>query len=405
MEGQNPAEPGTDANVNSGEGQPPVASPPPVYAQPVYSPPPAYAAPPQYAPYQAAPPPAKRSHTGRNLLIIGLVLVLLLAAGGVGAVVANATLSSTYSAGKTVTDYLAAQKSGNTAFMLANANYLRGDGSYSQYFEAGGLNAMLAIAQNTDIQDVKIASTTVTDANTSTVNVTMTWAGHHVVRAYTVHRDLTRVHYNFYNSWRIDIPFASINLKLPTQPGSIAVDGLTLPQGALADIQVIQGFHKVTMDSTDLYDKVSADADTIDGGTAVVFASVISPTATAAAKSTIKKAFNTCDKATNARQDCLNHTYHAPVRANTVFYFDLPGYGQVYYTTFVLTLTSDPTKNMKLVVSADSGKVAASGSCAYTMTVDGSKKYNLKGSWTATLTDSAGSFGYDLIYDCEKSKA
>jgi len=339
------------------------------------------------------------------LLIIGLVLVLLLAAGGVGAVLANASLSSTYSAGKTVTDYLAAQKSGNTAFMLANANYLRGDGSYSQYFEAGGLNAMLAIAQNTDIQDVKIASTTVTDANTSTVNVTMTWAGHHVVRAYIVHRDLTRVHYNFYNSWRIDIPFASINLKLPTQPGSIAVDGLTLPQGALKDVQVIEGFHKVTMDSTDLYDKVSADADTIDGGTAVVFASAISPTATAAAKSTIKTAFNNCDKVRNARQDCLGRTYHAPVRANTIYYFDLPGYGQVYYTTFVLSLTSDPTKNMKLVVSADSGKVAASGSCAYTMTVDGSKKYNLKGSWTATLTDSAGSFGYDLIYDCQKSKA
>ena len=405
MEGQNPAEPGTDGNVNSGEGQPPVASPPPVYAQPVYSPPPAYAAPPQYAAYPAAPPPAKRSHSGRNLLIIGLILVLLLAAGGVGAVLANASLSSTYSAEKTVSDYLAAQKSGNTAFMLANANYLRGDGSYSQYFEAGGLNAMLAIAQNTDIQDVKIASTTVTDANTSTVNATMTWAGHHVVRAYIVHRDLTRVHYNFYNSWRIDIPFASINLKLPNQPGSIAVDGLTLPQGALADIQVIQGFHKVTMDATDLYDKASADADTIDAGTAVVFASTISATATAAAKSTVKTAFNNCDKARNTRQDCLGRTYHAPVIANTIFYFDLPGYGQVFYTTFVLSLTSDPTKNLKLTVSADPGKVAASGTCAYTMTVDGSKKYNFKGNWTATLTMSGGSFGYNLIYDCMKSKA
>ncbi|HEY8796358.1 MAG TPA: hypothetical protein VIO85_00695, partial [Candidatus Dormibacteraeota bacterium] len=287
----------------------------------------------------------------------------------------------------------------------ANANYLRGDGSYSQYFEAGGLNAMLAIAQNTDIQDVKIASTTVTDANTSTVNATMTWAGHHVVRAYIVHRDLTRVHYNFYNSWRIDIPFASINLKLPNQPGSIAVDGLTLPQGALADIQVIQGFHKVTMDATDLYDKASADADTIDAGTAVVFASTISATATAAAKSTVKTAFNNCDKARNTRQDCLGRTYHAPVIANTIFYFDLPGYGQVFYTTFVLSLTSDPTKNLKLTVSADPGKVAASGTCAYTMTVDGSKKYNFKGNWTATLTMSGGSFGYNLIYDCMKSKA
>jgi archaellum component FlaF (FlaF/FlaG flagellin family) len=332
-------------------------------------------------------------------------VVLLLAAGGVGAVLANASLSSTYSAQKTVSDYFAAQKKGDSAFMLANANYLKGDGSYSQYFDAGGLNAMLAIPQNTDVADVKIASTTVADTNTSTVNVTMTWAGHNVVQAFTVHRDLTRVHYNFYDSWRIDIPFASINLTLPNQPGSIAVDGLTLPQGALKDIQVIEGFHKVTMDSTDLYDKASADADAIVASTAVVFPSTISATATATAKATIKKAFNTCDKVTNARQDCLNHTYNAPNAANTIYYFDLPGYGQVFYTKFMFSLTSDPTKNMKLVVSADVGKLTASGTCAYTMTVDSTRKYNFKGTWSATLTDSAGSFGYNLVYDCQRSKA
>ena len=71
----------------------------------------------------------------------------------------------------------------------------------------------------------------------------------------------------------------------------------------------------------------------------------------------------------------------------------------------MLSLTSDPTKNMKLSVSADSGKVAASGTCAYTMTIDGSRKYNFKGTWTATLTMSSGTFGYDLVYDCQKSKA
>lgn len=406
MEGQNPAEPGSSGNVTGGDWQPVAGSPPPVYSQQPYSPPPAYAPAPQaYAPYPAAAPPAKPRRTGRLLLIIGLIVVLLLAAGGVGAVLANASLSSTYSAQKTVSDYFAAQKKGDSAFMLANANYLKGDGSYSQYFDAGGLNAMLAIPQNTDIADVKIASTTVVDTNTSTVNVTMTWAGHNVVQAFTVHRDLTRVHYNFYDSWRIDIPFASINLTLPNQPGSIAVDGLTLPQGALKDIQVIEGFHKVTMDSTDLYDKASADADAIVASTAVVFPSTISATATATAKATIKKAFNTCDKVTNARQDCLNHTYNAPNAANTIYYFDLPGYGQVFYTKFMFSLTSDPTKNMKLVVSADVGKLTASGTCAYTMTVDSTRKYNFKGTWSATLTDSAGSFGYNLVYDCQRSKA
>jgi archaellum component FlaF (FlaF/FlaG flagellin family) len=411
VEGQNPAEPGTNGNVTSGEGQPAIVVPPPVYSQEIYSPPPAYAPPAQvppayYAPYQAAPP-AKQSHMGRTLFIIGLILVLLVAAGGAGAVLANASLASTYSAERTVTDYFAAQKSGNTAYMLANANYLRGDGSYSEYFDAGGLAAMLAIPQNTDIKDVNVASTTIVDTNTSTVNVTMTWGGHHVVQALTVHRDLTRVHYNLYNSWRIDIPFASINVTLPNQPGSIAVDGLTLPQGALKDIQVIEGYHKVTMDATDIYTKASADADAISSGATVTFPSTISATALASARNVIKKAFNVCDKATNARQDCLGHTYYAPNAANTIYYFtDLPGYGQVQYSRYVLALTSDPTKTMKLVVSADAGKMSAGGACGFTLTVDGSRKYNFKGSWTATITVSAGKFDYSTITgDCLKSKA
>jgi archaellum component FlaF (FlaF/FlaG flagellin family) len=358
-----------------------------------------------YAPYPVAAPPPKPRRTGRLLLIIGLIVVLLLAAGGVGAVVANASLASTYSAQKTVADFLAAQKKGDTAFMMANANYLRGDGSFSEYFDESGLKAMLALPQNTDINDIHIASTTVVDANTSTVNVTMTWAGHHVVRAYTVHRDLARVHYNFYYSWRLDIPFGSITLMLPNQPGSISVDGLTLPQVGVKDIQVIQGFHKVTMGGTALYDAASMDADTIDGGASLVVPGTISPAAIAAAKSTIKKAFNTCDKVTNADKYCLGHTYYAANAPGYIYYFNLPGYGEVDYTRYAYSMTGDPTKNIKLVVSAEVGKVAASGTCAYTMTVDGSRKYNLKGTWTATLTVDGSSFGYNLIYDCTKSKA
>jgi hypothetical protein len=338
-------------------------------------------------------------------LIIGLIVVLLIAAGGAGAVLANATLTATYSAEQTVTDYFAAQKAGNLAYMTANANYLRGDGSYSQYFEAGGLSGMLALPQNTDIQNVKVASTTVVDANTRTVNVTMTWDGHHLVRAYTVHRDLARVHYGFYNSWRIDIPFATITMTLPNQPGGIDVDGLTLPQGAIKDIQVVQGFHKVTMASTVLYDSLSADADTIDGGTAVVFSSAVSPKAIAAAAAAIKKAFNNCEPARNAEKACLGRTYYAANQPGFIYFLNLPGYGEVQYTRYVLSLTSDPSKNMKLVVSADAGKVAASGTCAYTMTVDGARKYTLKGPWTATLTMANGSFGWNLVYACLKSKA
>ena len=402
VEGQNPAEPGTNENVAGGEGQPIVAAPPPVYAQPVYSPPPVYAPPVQYAPYPAAPPPAKPRRTGLVLLIIGLVLVLLLAAGGVAAVLANASLTSTYSPDQAVVDYLAAQKKGDAVFMFNNANFLRGDGSYSEYFDAGGIAAMLALPQNTDIQDVRVASTTVVDSNTSTVNVTMTWAGHHVVRAYTVHKDLTRVHYNFYYSWRIDIPFASINLTLPNQPGSIAVDGLTLPQGAVKDIQVVQGFHKVTMGSSDIYDNASMDADAIDSGPSVVVPGTISAAAIATAKKTAKQGFSNCKTIV---YQCLNKVYNAPNKPGFIYYFTLPGYGDVPYLTYKYTLTSDPTAGMKVVVDAADGKLLVSGTCAYTMTIDGSKQYLLKGSWKGTLTVISGGWGYDLLTDCVKSKA
>jgi len=405
VEGENPAEPGSSA-AQGAEGQPPVASPPPAYPQPAFSTPAAYAPPPQlYTPYPVAPPPARQRHTGRLLLIIGLVLVLLLAVGGVMAVLANSSLMSTYSAQRTVTDYFAAQKSANTAYMLANANFLRGDGSYSEYFDEGGLKAMLAIPQNTDIQDVNVASTTVVDSNTTTVNVTLTWAGHHVVQAYTLHRDLARVHYNFYNSWRIDIPFQSINVTLPNQPGSIAVDGLGLPQGALSNIQVMQGFHKVTMDATPLYDQASADADAIVAGASVVFPSTISATATAAAKLAIKKAFGTCDKALNAVKGCLSHTYYAANQPGFIYFFNMPGYGEIDYTRYVMTLTSDPTKDIKLTVSADVNKVAASGACNFTMTVDGTRKYYFKGPWNGTLTMFNGSFISNVTYYCLTSKA
>jgi hypothetical protein len=71
----------------------------------------------------------------------------------------------------------------------------------------------------------------------------------------------------------------------------------------------------------------------------------------------------------------------------------------------VFSLTSDPTTNMKLVVGTEAGKVAASGVCAFTLTVDGTRKYTFKGTWAATLTMSGGSVGYNLNYDCLKSKA
>jgi hypothetical protein len=388
----------------------PQPEPAPAYMPPaVQAPTPPYvpaAAPMPYQPYSAAPmapPAAKPRRTGRLLLIIGLIVVLLLGAAGAGAVVANASLASTYSPDKAVTDYLAAQKRGDVNFMSANANYLKGDGSYSEYFDQFGLKAMMSNPQNADISSVKVESVTAVDANTSTVTVGMTWAGHQLHRGFAVHKDPSRVHFMFYDSWRIDIPFASIHVTVPDQPGGISIDGFPLPAGASTGVvEVIQGFHAVTMNSTDLYDRGSANADAIETDATVAFPSKLSATAVTAAIKTIKKAFNTC---VPRYEDCLGHVYHAPVVAFTIYYFNLPGYGEVDYTTYVYTLTSDPTKGMRLVVESDAGKVAASGNCAYTLTVNGTRHLYFKGTWTATLTMSGGSFGYDFTYDCEKAKA
>jgi archaellum component FlaF (FlaF/FlaG flagellin family) len=378
-------------------------TPPPQAAPLPYTPPPP-SAPLPYTPPQTAPPAAKPRRTGRPLLILVLIVVLLLVAVGGGAVLANASLSSTYSPDRAVTDYLAAQKRGDTSFMIANANYLKGDGSSSQYFDKNELDTMMSYAQNTDISNVKVSSIAVVDSNTRTVNVTMTWNGHQLQPAFTVHKDLTRVHYQFFNSWRIDIPFASIHITLPpNQPGAVSVDGSPLPSGATSDIQVIQGFHKVTMDATSLSDSASADADAIAGNATVVFPSKLSSAAMATAVSTVKSVFGVCDASKYI--DCVNHTYLAPVKANTTFFITWPGYGDVTYTKYVFTLTSDPTANMNVVIEAGAGTLSVSGVCAYTMTVDGNRPYYFKGTWSGTLTASASSWGYNLSYNCVASKA
>jgi len=391
------AEPGANGNLTGESPAPPVglASPPPAYEQSPYM---------AYPPVAIAPPPAKPRHTGRNFLIAGLIAVLILAALGGGAVMLNASLVSTYSPEKAVLDYLAAQKRGDVAFMTANANYLKGDGSYSEYFGETELRTMMSYPQNTDISNVLVKSTFVNDSETRTVTATMTWGTHQVNRTYTVHKDATRVHLMFYNSWRIDIPYVSIHIGLPNQPGAISVDGLTVPNGASTDnIQVIQGFHQVKMASNGLYDAASADADGIDGSPNIFFTGKVSSVALAAAAKLVKKAIATC---ASSRYVCLNKVYHAPSDPSFIYYMTVPGYGEVFYTSYKYTLTKDPTINMKLVVDPAAGKVLVSGTCAYTMTVNGSKPYYLKGTWKGSLTESAGDFsGYDLLFDCLKSKA
>jgi hypothetical protein len=77
----------------------------------------------------------------------------------------------------------------------------------------------------------------------------------------------------------------------------------------------------------------------------------------------------------------------------------------VFWSTYRVTLVGDPTSDMKVVVPADAGKANASGTCAVTVTFDGTSNYNLAGPWTAALTLDAGRFTADLASNCWANKA
>ena len=349
-------------------------------------------------------PPASRRGRGRGLLVIGLiVLVLLLALGG-GALVANASLSSTYSPQRAVTDYFAAQASGNVKDMMSNATYLRGDGSYAQFFGLDAVTLMMAIAENRAIKDVKVTGVREVDSSTSTVTVSMTWDGAPLVHDYTVRKDHSRAHDYFFYSWRVDIPYTTISVTLPNQAGQLEVDHLVLPTGVTdSSIDVIQGYHSVSMLATAFYDLTTQSVNGVTGDKSIGFASTIGPGAIASAASAVKDAFTSCDSA--KYDECPNHTYRAPNRAGYIYYLTMPGYPELDYTTYVFTISGDVTTNMKLVIPPETGKVTGSGTCASVLTLNGNRKYKFSGTWTATLTWGGSDFGADVLFECAQSKA
>src|SRR5438105_8441090 len=202
------------------------AQTPPAYAPPQA--PPGYGAPAVYAPV-VQPPPARRAGRGRVLLVVGIIAVFLIAALGGGAIFANAQLSTTYSPQRAVTDYFAALGRGDVTGMMSNAQFLPGDPSYSQYFGKDAAKALVAVDQDRQSSQVSISSTQPVDDTTSTVKVSLTWGGTPRSMNNTVTKDICRVHYVFYDSWRVDIPYTTITVTLPNQPGSVQVDDVSLP--------------------------------------------------------------------------------------------------------------------------------------------------------------------------------
>jgi len=397
---------------------PPPPAPPAPYEPPPYSPPPASAptqVPPAYqqqfgapyAPYQPPPQqqqPAARRGRGPMLLIIGIIVVVLLAALGGGGVLANASLSSTYSPQKAVSDYFSAMSKGDVNGMMSNATFLAGDGTYSDFFSKDAVSSMMSAAtENKEITDVKVGTPSKLDDSTNSVAVSLSWGGTPHNLTYKVRKDTARTHYLFYPSWRVEVPFTTITINLPNQPGSVQIDGISLPSGSANKAEVVQGIHKVVMKATDFYSESTQTADGIDSSPIVAFPTGLSGSAESAAADAVKGAFNnvTCDA--SKYFDCPNHQY----KVAAGYYDVLPAAGGDIRanSSWVLVFEGDPTASMKLTVSTTSGKVDASGTCALKMTVDGSHVYHFTGTWSGTLTWQGGSFNSDLTISCDDARA
>jgi hypothetical protein len=333
--------------------------------------------------------PAAARRRRRWPLILGLVVVLLLALAG-GAYAANSSLSKTYSAQRAVTDYFAAQQRGDVNAMWSRATYARGDDSFERLFNQAALRAMMQLPANSNLRDVRITSARQVDNSTSLVGVSLVWNGTPRDLTFTVRKDPSASHWLFYQSWKVEIPYSTLSITLPNQPGTIVVDGIYPPPGVtLTSIKVMFGFHQVTMLETPLLDPASQQVDAV-GDTPIAVTGTISKSAIAKAGEAVTYAFSHC-----TGSGCFDQTYTAPDN-NFIYYMTLPGYGNIDFTKYVITMAGDPTATMKLTILADAGKVSVSGECASTWTIDGRRQYQLKGDFSGTLTWTGGGFTAQL---------
>ena len=373
---------------------------PPAYGAPVYAPP----APQGYQqPMQPgfAPPPAKGG--GRTLLIVGIAAAVLIVLLAVGGILANISLSSTYSAGRAVQAYFAAQSRGDVNYMTANANYLKGDSGTDAFFNSAAVTAMVGQKENKDVTGVTVGSTEQVDSSTAKVTVALSWNGNQESQTYTVHKDTTRTHFVFYNDWKLDVPASTISVTLPNQGGSLQVDGIAVPSGA-SSVSVIQGYHTVTMQATDLYDAANQSVNAVDGNATASFPSKLGASAQASAVDAIKRAFannSWCDAGKYA--DCPAHKY--TVQAGYYTTIQMPGGDIRANSNWIFNYTGDPSSTMTLTVTTTSGNVSVKGPCAMQLVVDGKSTYNYTGDFSGTLSWSNGGFGYDITLNCDANRA
>ena len=348
-----------------------------------------------------APQAARKSRRGWRLVAGVLVALVLVAFAGL-AVFANETLSARYSPVRATLDYFAAQKRADAAGMMAGANFLRADGSDTVLFGKEAVAAMLLLQPNTDISDVKVLSSESVDSSTARVKVSMTWAGVARNATYTVRKDPKQPRYVLYNAWRVDVPYSTISVTMPAHAGPVTVDGVFGRSGDTpGPIAVIEGYHQVTMVGTAFYDRDVKVANAVDASPTVTFAPAVSASAKSAVASMVQGWFQRCDA--SAHNWCPNHTYNKPDARD--WYWNLPGYGQVFYSTYSYTIDPDLISGMTITVS-DTNTAKANGTCKATLTIDGSATYKFTGTWSVDLTAAGSDIqGANGLWDCTQAAA
>jgi hypothetical protein len=336
---------------------------------------------------------------GRRVAIVAIIVSTLTLALGGGAVLANASLSSTYGAGRAVTDYLAAMSRGDVAYMLANANYPKGAGGPDDFSGPESVRSMMTLSDNRAIADVRVTGINELDSTTSRVTVAMTWARSKRSQTYTVRQDASRAHFLLYHSWRVDIPSSTISVNLPLQAGAVVVDGIYGSVGSTAS--VIQGFHAVSMEATVFYDSQTEFVDARDGGGVATFSEALSAQTLESATDAVRGAFGAAGWKCDPRSfDCPGRKY-TPA-AGTYAVLEMDGGNVAAYRSWIFTFTGDPTAGMKLVVEESEGVITATGTCQMQLLIDGNRKYRYHGHWSFTLTWGMNAFGWDGWARCDQ---
>jgi hypothetical protein len=332
--------------------------------------------------------------------LIALIIVLVLVAAG--ALVLNVLLSSAYSPQSAVRDYFAAQQRGDAAAMWANARYVHPDGAYGAFFDRTALAAMMKVKANANLRNLRVGRFDTVDSSSKVVTVSMTWNGQQISQPFRVREDSGDVHWLLYPSWKIDIPSREVRLGLPYQAAPISLDGIAAPQSSQNVFDAIMGFHNVMMDASSLLKSQQVLVDARQEPASATVPGTLQDARLADIRKGIRDSLEACDPA--RYQDCVNHTYSAPDR-NYVWIFMVPGTGNVDWTTYRYTERGDLGADVSVTIEAADGLVDVQGTCAETLTINGTRTFALKGDYGGTMRWDGNAFTADTLgFDCARDK-